>query len=97
MPEDSSRSVYLLVYKNQHRDRLNLTRHGREAMQCVSLPVSLPVRVFAGLTQEDSCVDTNPPCLHLACTDLALRELVIAWRQLSAEARETIVKIARDR
>jgi hypothetical protein len=49
------------------------------------------------ITQEDSCVDTNPPCLHLACTDLALRELVIAWRQLSAEARETIVKIARDR
>ncbi len=38
MPEDSSRLVYLLVYKNQHRDGLRLTRHGREAMKCVSFP-----------------------------------------------------------
>jgi hypothetical protein len=36
MPEDSSRLVELLVFKNQHRDGLRLTRHGREAMQCVS-------------------------------------------------------------
>ena len=38
MPEDSSRSVDLLVFKNQHRDRSSLVRHGREAMKCVSFP-----------------------------------------------------------
>jgi FAD binding domain len=40
MPEDSSRSVELLVFKNQQRDALSLTRHGLEAMQCVSFPSS---------------------------------------------------------
>jgi hypothetical protein len=39
MPEDASRSVELLVFKNQHRDGLSLTQHGREAMQCVSFPL----------------------------------------------------------
>ena len=38
MPEDSSRSVDLLVFKNQHRDRSSLVRHGRKAMKCVSFP-----------------------------------------------------------
>jgi hypothetical protein len=36
IPEDSSKSVELLVFKNQHRDGLSLTRHGREAIQCVT-------------------------------------------------------------
>jgi hypothetical protein len=38
MPEDSSRSVSLFVFKNQLRDGFSLTRYGREAMQCVSFP-----------------------------------------------------------
>jgi len=38
VPDDSSRSVELLVFKNQHRDGFSLTQHGREAMQCVSFP-----------------------------------------------------------
>jgi hypothetical protein len=36
-----------------------------------------------------------PPCLHTACTDFALRELVACWQQLSAGVRERIVRIAR--
>ena len=45
--------------------------------------------------QHDSCVDTPSPCLHTACTDFALRELVACWQQLSAGVRERIVRIAR--
>ena len=45
--------------------------------------------------QHDRCVDTPPPCLHTACTDFALRELVACWQQLSADVRERIVRIAR--
>jgi hypothetical protein len=36
-------------------------------------------------------------CLHPACNDLALHELVTAWHELSADIRETIVRIARAR
>ena len=47
------------------------------------------------LTPHSTCVDTPPPCLHTACTDLALRELVASWHRLTPDVRETIVRIAR--
>jgi hypothetical protein len=46
-------------------------------------------------TQDSTCGDTPPRCLHIACTDFGLRELVLNWHRLSADARETIVGIAR--
>jgi hypothetical protein len=46
-------------------------------------------------TQHGSYVDTPPPCLHIACTDLALREMVACWHLLSVNVRETIVRISR--
>ena len=39
--------------------------------------------------------NTPAPCLHTACTDLALRELVSCWHRLTPDVRETIVRIAR--
>jgi hypothetical protein len=47
------------------------------------------------ILQQQSCVNTTPPCLHIACTDFDLRELVASWRRLSADVKETIVRIAR--
>jgi hypothetical protein len=36
-----------------------------------------------------------PPCLHIACTDFALRELVACWHRLAADVRERIIELAR--
>jgi hypothetical protein len=47
------------------------------------------------LTQESSCGNPAPPCLHIACTYFGLRELVVCWHLLTPDVRETIVKIAR--
>jgi len=45
--------------------------------------------------QQGSCADTPLPCLHIACTDLALRELVANWHRLSADVRRKITEMAR--
>jgi hypothetical protein len=42
------------------------------------------------VSQHDGCVDTPPPCLHTACSDSALRELVAGWHRLTADVREKI-------
>jgi hypothetical protein len=47
-------------------------------------------------TQHGSYVDTPPPCLHTACTDLALRELVANWHRLTAVCREKIVEMSQN-
>jgi hypothetical protein len=78
MPEDSSRSVELLVFKNQHRDGLSLTRHGREAMQCVSFPscLFLPLAEINGRPERITTsvrVFSFPTC--------ARRCQVGAWRR----------------
>jgi hypothetical protein len=43
------------------------------------------------IIQQSDCADTRRACLHLACTDLALRELVACWHRLTADVREKIV------
>ena len=49
------------------------------------------------LTQGASggCGDTPPPRLHIACTDIGLREVVASWHRLSADVREKITQLAR--
>jgi hypothetical protein len=47
------------------------------------------------IMQQEGCVDTPPPCLHIACTDFGLRELVACWHTLAADVRERILMIAR--
>jgi hypothetical protein len=44
--------------------------------------------------QESGSGNPAPPCLHIACTDFGLRELVACWHRLSADVRESIVRIA---
>jgi hypothetical protein len=46
-------------------------------------------------TQQSHYVEPTWVCLHIACTDFGLRELVANWHRLSADARKTIVGIAR--
>jgi hypothetical protein len=46
-------------------------------------------------TQQSSCGNPPPTCLHIAYTDFALRELDACWHQLSADVRERIVRKAR--
>jgi hypothetical protein len=74
MPDDSSRSVSLPVFKNQHRDGFSLIRHGREAMQCVSFPYR-EQRLFL-LAQIDPClsellqqIDTSTRACGLLATN----------------------------
>jgi hypothetical protein len=49
------------------------------------------------IVPQASCVDAPPPCLHIACNDLALRELVASWHGLAVDVREGIVRMARVR
>jgi hypothetical protein len=46
-------------------------------------------------TRNDSYGDAPTSCLHAACTDFALRELVACWHWLSPDVRDLIVRIAR--
>jgi hypothetical protein len=46
------------------------------------------------IMQKASCVDDPRSFLHAACTDLALRELVMCWHQLTADVREKIMEAA---
>jgi hypothetical protein len=48
-------------------------------------PASLNRHVF---TLHSTCADTPPTCLHTACADLDLRELVASWHRLSADVSE---------
>jgi hypothetical protein len=46
-------------------------------------------------TPHNVCVNTPPPCLHTACTNLALRKLVACWHRLTPHVRDEIVTIFR--
>ena len=45
--------------------------------------------------QHSHYVEPTWACLHIACTDFGLRELVANWHLLSPDAKETILGIAR--
>jgi hypothetical protein len=47
-----------------------------------------------GITQQGGCADTPAPCLHRACTDFRLHELVARWHTLASDVREGILRIA---
>ena len=47
------------------------------------------------VSQHSDCVDTRPSCLHTACSDLALRELVAGWHMLTLAVRQRIINVAR--
>jgi hypothetical protein len=46
-------------------------------------------------SQDSTCVDAPPPCLHIACADFGLRELVACWHRMTVDVRERIMRIAR--
>ena len=46
-------------------------------------------------THRTSCVDASPPCLHTACTDWALRELVGKLPLLTPSVRSANLELAR--
>jgi hypothetical protein len=48
-------------------------------------------------TQRISCVDAPLPCLHTACTNSALRELVTCWQRLTPHVRAAIMQLVRGR
>ncbi len=55
----------------------------REDLRAVrQLSATTSLRPIASLSGT-----STPPCLHIACTDLALRELVASWHGLAADVR----------
>jgi hypothetical protein len=46
-------------------------------------------------SQQCTCGNSPPRCLHTACTDFGLRELVACWHTLASDVREKIVMLAR--
>ena len=102
----ASRSDYLKaaaqamrrILVDHARARNSAKRGGgrRVDLETEQLAIAPASRNPQSTTQEATCVDASPPCLHPACTDSALRELVTAWHQMSSEAREKVVRIARD-
>jgi hypothetical protein len=47
------------------------------------------------ISQQTTCVEGPPPCLHTVCTDEALLEIVAAWHGLAPEVREKIINLVR--
>jgi hypothetical protein len=45
--------------------------------------------------KHDICVESRRPCLHTACTDLALGELVASWHRLTPEVCAAIMELVR--
>jgi hypothetical protein len=46
------------------------------------------------LISQNGYVDIPSSCLHTACTDFALRELVASWHRVTPDVREKIMEEA---
>jgi hypothetical protein len=85
---------YSIVLRRDSSRRVDTILLFRQMEEAGIAPAS---RFSQADTQNDSYVEVPTNCLHTACSDLALRELVACSHRLSPDVRETIVRIARGR